>query len=245
MADLGTLMTQRYGPLAAWQWGLVTAGVGYLVLRKSKSGKPTDAQGQSGQQSTPGEFQSSQSQTSMDDKGNTTTSQYSATGPLSGFGGGVGLPMGYPMPYSGGDVYVNLPGDQQNLNSGRPAHYPPKSGPGVSAGHAGGFWWTPLTRADTLNISAKPYGDDFYKLSKDAQDAARIAMNYSRIVDANPQIDWAGIRDINDVIGRPIYIPQGSTGDDKTVGYMPAGASLNAPQGYSPPTQQTSVNGTS
>lgn len=248
--NLKAAVSQKYGPLTAWQWGLLVAIAGYLILRRGKSQTPpaTDpAATGGGAQGTPGEFQSQQSTSKTDPKtGDMVTSSYSATGPLTGgWGGGVGMPMGYPMGYSQGDVYVNLPGDSQNLNGARPTTYPPATGVGVSAGHVGGFWWTPLNRKDVYNISATPYGEDITRLTPDAQAAARIAMNYTRIVDANPQIDWASIRDINDVIGKAIYIPRGSTGDDTTVGYIPPNASLTAPQGYKPPTQQTSVNGTS
>jgi hypothetical protein len=242
-------VNQKYGPLTAWQWGLAAAGIGYFFLRRSKKAAPSGDQSAatSGTSSTgtPGEFSSSQQSTKTDpNTGETISSSYNANGPLGSFGAGVGIPQAYPMPYSGGDVYVNLPGDTQNMNSGRPATFPPVKGTGVSAGHVGGFWWTPLNRKDVYNISATPYGDDITKLSPAEQAAARIGMNYARILDANPQIDWASIRDINDVIGKPIYIPRGSTGDDTTVGYMPPNASLNAPQGYTPPTQQTAVSGT-
>lgn len=246
--DIQGAFTQKYGPLAAWQWGGIAAVGGYLLLRRGKTTAKTSEAGASLQRDpVTGEFQSSQTQSKTDPTtGEQQTSSYSATGPLSGgWGGGVGLPMAYPMPYSSGDVYVNLPGDQQNMASGRPTQYPPAKGVGVSAGHAGGFWWTPLNRADVYGLSATPYGDDMTRLSPDAQNAVRIAMNYTRIVDANPQVNWAAIKDINDVIGVPLYIPRGSTGDDKMVGYMPPNASLNAPQGYTPPTQQTSVSGTS
>jgi hypothetical protein len=242
-------ITAKYGPLTAWQWGLAAAGIGYLVLRKGKS-TPTpapDATTPAGASGPAGEFSSSQSTSQVDPvTGKTVSSSYDASGPLAGgWGGGVGIPAAYPMPYSGGDVYVNLPGDTQNAAPGRPASFPPATGPGVSPGHAGGFWWRPMNAADVAGLSAVPYGFDFTKLSPDAQNAVRISMNYTRIVDANPQINWAGIRDLNDIIGKALYIPQGSTGSATQVGFMPPNATLNAPQGYTPPAQQTGVSGTS
>lgn len=249
--DLQAAFTQKYGPLPAWGWGLSVGGLAFLFMKfgKKNTKVPADASQQGGtvqRDDKSGEFQSSQTQTTTDpDTGDMQTSSYSATGSLTGgWGGGVGLPMAYPMPSSAGDVYVNLPGDQQNLAPGRPVRYPPAKGPGVSPGHMGGFWWTPLNRADVYNMSGRPYGEDLAKLTPDAQAAARIAMNYTRIVDANPQFDWAGIQDINSLIGKAIYIPQGDTGDPNRTGYMPPNASLNAPSGYTPVGQQTSVSGT-
>lgn len=249
--DLAGAFTQKYGPLTAWQWGLGVGGLAFLFMKFGKKDvkvpADTGQQGAStGRDDASGEFQSQQSQTTIDpETGEQRTSSYNATGPLvGGWGGGVGLPMGYQMPYSQGDVYVNLPGDQQNLNSGRPAHYPPVKGPGVSPGKMGGFWWTPMNRADVYNMAGKPYGEDVAKLTPDAQAAARIAMNYARIMDANPQFDFAGITDINSVIGQPFYIPQGDTGDPNKTGYMPPGATINAPSGYTPVGQQTSLSGT-
>lgn len=249
--DIAAAFTQKYGPLTAWQWGLGVGGLAFLFMKfgRKDTAVPSDSteQGASLQRDpATGEFQSSQTQSKTDpDTGEMLTSSYSATGPLTGgWGGGVGLPMAYQMPYSGGDVYVNLPGDQQNMQPGRPAHYPPVKGPGVAPGKMGGFWWTPLNRADVYNMAGRPYGEDMAKLTPDAQAAARIAMNYTRIVDANPQFNWAGIQDINSLIGQPIYIPQGDTGDPNKTGFMPPNASLNAPSGYTPVGQQTSVSGT-
>lgn len=243
--DIQAAISKKYGPLAAWQWGLAAGAAAYLALRYKKGSAPKADTGSLVRDPVTGEFKSQQSQTTVDPKtGEERTSSYEASGPLGGgWGGGVGLPMAYPMPYSQGDVYVNLPGDHQQLAGGRPARYPPKVGPGVSAGHAGGYWWSPLNREDVAWLGATAYGMK-PPASADAQQAVRIAMNYTRLVDANPQFDWAAIRDVNDLIGKPIYVPGGDSGDPKRTGYLPPGATVNAPSGYVPPTQQTSVSGT-
>jgi hypothetical protein len=250
--DLKEAITRKYGPLQAWQWGAAAGVIALFFLwnQKKKSAvsaddidNPSSAGGpRSGAE---GEFQSQQSQTEIDPKtGKQIQSSYSATGPLTGgWGGGVGLPMGYPMPYSGGDVYVNLPGDTQNLAGARPATYPPATGPGVSPGHVGGYWWAPQSPEDVAWLGMKAYGLT-PPATVEGQQAARAAMNYARILDANPQVNWAAVKDVNSLIGIPIYVPQGSAGRPDTITKMPAGATLNAPSGYSPPTQQTSVSGT-
>lgn len=244
MAD-GNIMgifTQKVGPLPGWGWaGIVGVGALALMSLKGKKAGATPASG-SAANVTGGQYASNQSQETTDPvTGKRTTSSYQASGPTNGgWGGGVGLPMGYPMPYSGGDVFVNLPGDQQNLNAGRPVRYPPKVAPGTSPGHVGGYWWTPLTTADEHYLGAAAYGvDASHGMSPDL--AYSMATNYTRIVDANPQIDWANISSVGDLLGHAIYVPRGATGDNST-GVMPANSSVNAPRDYTPPVQQTTVS---
>lgn len=246
--DLKAAMTQKYGPLTAWQWGIAAGIVGYLFLRNQKKNSPAAAT--SVEEPGPGavssgEFQSQQSETSIDpETGEQRTSSYSATGPLTGgWGGGVGLPMAYPMPYSGGDVYVNLPGDSQNLNPAQPGNYPPKTGPGVKSGQWGGYWWTPKTVADATWLGQTAYGLSG-PTTTEGQRAALAAINYVSIQAGNPQIDWTRITDPSLLVGTPLYVPPKKASASNIKTYMPKNASLNAPAGYAPPTQTTSVNGT-
>lgn len=248
--DLKAAMTQKYGPLTAWQWGIAAGIVGYLFLRNQKKSPAAagdlDATGaeQPGAGATPGEFQSQQSQTKIDpETGEQLTSSYSASGPLGGWGGGVGLPMAYPMPYQGGDVYVNLPGDSQNLNPSSPGNYPPKTGPGTKAGVWGGYWWTPKSMKDATWLGQTAYALQG-PTTTEGQRAALAAINYLSIREANPQIDWSKITDPAMLVGTPLYVPPKKASATNIKTYMPSGASLNAPAGYAPPTQTTGVSGT-
>lgn len=238
------IFTQKVGPLPGWGWAGIV-GVGALGLMTLKGKKGTPAGSGSAATGAGGQYASAQSQETVDPvTGQRTTSSYQASGPTNGWGGSVGLPMGYPMPYSGGDVFVNLPGDTQNLNPGQPApgHYPPKTGPGFTAGKTtGGYWFTPQNQDDvwwTVARSGAYPQDALDKMSPDAKSAAQMSMYWTRIMLANPQIDWGAKYKLTDWIGTPIYIPQG----EGYWGKMPAGASLNAPEGYNPPTQQTTVS---
>lgn len=257
--DVQEAMTRKYGPLAAWQWGLAAAGIGYFILRKGKKiAVAADAEGGSLQRDpVTGEFTSSQSTSTVDPvTGKTQQSSYEASGPLNGFGGGVGLPMAYQMPYSQGDVYVNLPGDSQNLNPGtpinipvsRPAHYPPKTASGPVTGQTvGGYWWVPQTRDDVRFMVSRaglnPDPDMLKNLSPEGWAVFNAAASYARIVESNPQIDWTVSRSPEQWIGTPIYVPL-APGGWQTTGKLPAHASLQAPTGYTPPTQQTALSGT-
>lgn len=258
MADGNVLgiFTQKVGPLPGWGWAGIV-GVGALALMSMKGKKtPTTAGGGAG--GPGGQYASNQSQETVDPvTGKRTTSSYQASGPTNGWGGSTGLPMAYPMPYSGGDVFVNLPGDTQNLNPGVPGvagpagpagtagrglHFPPKTGPGFTAGSTtGGYWFTPQNRDDvwwTVVRSGAYPQDALDNMSPDAKSAAQMSMYWARIVASNPQIDWGSKYKLTDWIGTPIYIPQG----EGYWGRMPPGASLNAPEGYTPPPQQTTVS---
>lgn len=249
--DIKAAFMKKYGPLTAWQWGAASLVIGYFFLRQArKNAAPTGDEapsGAAGTQGPAGEFQSQQSQTKIDPKtGEEITSSYSATGPLTGgWGGGVGIPAAYPMPYSGGDVYVNLPGETQTMNPGRPARYPPASGPGpVTGSVVGGYWWTPRTTDDVGQLVSRsglnPDPNFQKKLTGTDKVLLDTAVTYMRIMEANPQIDWT--QDFTALVGKPIYVPQ-AWGYWQKQGQLPAGASLTAPAGYTPPGQQTGVSG--
>lgn len=252
--DIKGAFTKKYGPLTAWQWGGATLVLVYFFLRNQKKNATPPAgstSGGPGGQGTPGEFQSQQSQTKIDpETGEQITSSYNATGPLAGgWGGGVGLPMAYPMPYQGGDVYVNLPGDTQTLNPGvnRPGRYPPATGPGpVTGSLVGGYWWTPRTSADIGQLVSKSglNADPNWQSKLSGTDKVLLdtAVSYMRIMEANPQVDWS--QDFTKLVGTPIYIPQ-AWGNWQKTGQLPTGGSITGPTGYTPPTQTTGVSGTS
>jgi hypothetical protein len=236
------IFTHKVGPLPGWGWAGIV-GVAALALMTLKGKKKTGSgDGAAANVSASGEFQSAQSQETVDPvTGNRSTSSYQASGPTSGgWGGGVGLPMGYPMPYSGGDVFVNLPGDTATMNPAQPAttvHYPPKVAPGPQAGQYGGYWWTPLNDDDAANFALR---------SVPGLNPGNVPHNETRIMVSNPQVDWTK-GDYRELIGKALYIPAGTISGwnephNQSPWPLPKGASLNAPAGYSPPVQQTTVS---
>lgn len=110
MADIKAVMMRKAGPMPVWAWTALTAAFigGFVFFQKGK--KPatptgTTADGTAGPK---GEFTSGQSTTTTDANGNQVTSNYNASGPLTGYPGMLTTQAG-AMPYSGGDVYVNYP----------------------------------------------------------------------------------------------------------------------------------------
>lgn len=121
MANVKEIMLRKYGPMPVWAWtGLAAAGMAGIMLWQKRSEPVIPSGGSTGQASGPaGEFQSSQSQTTTDKDGNQFTTNYAASGPLGGIPGYLTTQAG-PMPYSGGDVYVNYPNQpppQQTTNA--------------------------------------------------------------------------------------------------------------------------------
>lgn len=109
--DLKATLTNKAGPFPVYVWaGLVgVALVGASLLRSKAPATPTTDPSLA-PTTDPGKFDSSQSKTTTDANGNTTTTNYSASGPAT-----FGLTnSAQPMGYTNGDVYVNL------ANSGNP-----------------------------------------------------------------------------------------------------------------------------
>lgn len=109
--DIKEVMRRQYGPMPVWAWTALAASfiAGVMIFRKRMPGKPTDASGNGATGNSPaGEFSSGQSTTTTDANGNQITTNYNASGPLTGFPGYLTTGAG-PMNYSGGDVYVNMP----------------------------------------------------------------------------------------------------------------------------------------
>jgi len=109
--DIKEVMRRQYGPMPVWAWTALAASfiAGVVIFRKRMAPKPTDTSGNGATGNSPaGEFSSGQSSTTTDANGNQITTQYNASGPLTGFPGFLTNGAG-PMNYSGGDVYVNMP----------------------------------------------------------------------------------------------------------------------------------------
>lgn len=162
MANIKEVMLRKYGALPVWAWtALAAAGIGAVMLWQRRNtpvvptgGAPTSAGG-----GPSGEFQSSQSKTTTDKDGNQITTNYAASGPLSGIPGFLTTQAG-PMPYSGGDVYVNYPNSpapQQTTNNLRQTLDVQK----FNAASSGGSPWlmTVANAGETwLDITARVYG---------------------------------------------------------------------------------------
>lgn len=108
--DIKAVMQRQYGPMPVWAWtALVASFIAGVVIFRKRMAPPTDTiPGANGTPGAAGEFTSGISTTTTDPQGNQVTSNYQASGPLTGYPGYITNQAG-PMPYSGGDVYVNYP----------------------------------------------------------------------------------------------------------------------------------------
>lgn len=109
--DIKEVMRRQYGPMPVWAWTALFASfvAGVVIFKKKATPVKGDTSGTGQAAGSPaGEFNSGQSTTTTDANGNQITTQYNASGPLTGFPGYITNQAG-PMPYSGGDVYVNYP----------------------------------------------------------------------------------------------------------------------------------------
>jgi hypothetical protein len=104
------VMRRQYGPMPVWAWTALAASfiIGIIVFRRRMTGSTSASQPTTTAPGASGEFQSGQASTTTDANGNTTTTQYNASGPLTGYPGFLTTQAG-PMPYSAGDIYVNVP----------------------------------------------------------------------------------------------------------------------------------------
>lgn len=109
--DIKEVMQRQFGPMPVWAWTALAASfiAGIVLFRKRSTPKSdTGGNGQAANGSPVGEFNSGQSTTTTDVNGNQITTQYNASGPLTGYPGFLTTQAG-PMPYSAGDIYVNVP----------------------------------------------------------------------------------------------------------------------------------------
>lgn len=115
---VGGILKHKVGPFPAYVWVVLAGAVGYAIFKMSggkKSGSPSGSRGQGTA------FQSGQSTTTTDPTtGRQTTTTYNAQG--DGYMPGMLTYGASPMPYSGGDVYVNVPASN-NTSDGAPDVY--------------------------------------------------------------------------------------------------------------------------
>jgi hypothetical protein len=172
IGDIGAFLKQRVGPLPVWSYALLSFGIAwwYLSRRKSKSSGTETGSPPTGQ------FSSTQSTKYTDPKtGQQIDTSYTAQG--AGYGGALGPWYAQPMPYSGGDVYVNYPGQPT-----APAPSPtPPSTPTLPRNPDWGHWVTvrpgdtvaSLTQAylGDANLWTKVWTDPVNKILHDARAA--------------------------------------------------------------------------
>jgi hypothetical protein len=112
MADIKEVMRRQAGPMPVWAWTALAASfiAGVIIFRRRMAGSSATGSdsGNAASGGPVGEFTSGQATTTTDKDGNQITTQYNASGPLTGYPGYITNQAG-PMPYSGGDVYVNYP----------------------------------------------------------------------------------------------------------------------------------------
>lgn len=182
MADIRAFLTQKRGPFPVWVYALGAFGITFWYLSRSRAKAGASGQGQGGTS----QFDSSQTSEYTDPKtGQKITSQYSASG--QGYGGAYGSPAQFvtaagPMPYSSGDIYVNIPGQPTAPPTvPRPPHHPPPPPPPAPGPPRDPDWghWATVRPGDTVqsltqqslgdaNLWSKVWNDPVNKILYDA-----------------------------------------------------------------------------
>jgi hypothetical protein len=157
MPDIGAILTQKKGPFPVYVYALLAFGVTWWYLSHQKAKAASQGGGQGG---GTGQFTSSQSTKYTDPKtGQQIDTSYSAQG--AGYGGALTTQYAQPMPYSGGDVYVNIPGQPTApvvSHHPPPPHHPPAPSPPRDPdwGH-----WATVRPGDTVaSLTKARLGDD-------------------------------------------------------------------------------------
>jgi hypothetical protein len=185
--DIKEVMVRKYGPMPVWAWTALAASfiAGLYIFNAKMKGKSTATGGSPTSVNSggpPGEFSSSQSRTTTDPNGNTTTTNFQASGPNSFMPGQLVTGAG-PMPYSGGDVYVNYPANgapppptQQTTNNIRQPLDLSNLEKGDMSSKGSPWLMTVAIPGETwLDVTARVYGfgKDFKSLT-DQKDIARV-----------------------------------------------------------------------
>lgn len=161
MADFSPVeaLTKKYGPFPGYVWFGIIAVVAFFWMKTQQTKRGTlNEDGESGGD---GESEFSSTVESDDGKGNKTS--YTASAKNGGGGGGwaFGQPIAGPMGYSGGDVYVNLPGggtetktqNTYKVGTGETLHTIARKLFGSSD------FWRDLYRANAALIGEDPWKD--------------------------------------------------------------------------------------
>jgi hypothetical protein len=235
-AKISAFLKKKTGPLPNGAWVFIAAAIAFYMYKRNSAARGTSSSGDPGSNGgVQGEFTSSQSVT---DPTTGATSQYTASGPTSGFlqGGALTTAHASPMGYSGGDVYVNYPGQ---TTAPAPSPYPPQRAPAAGIGQAGSYWYT-LPK----DVGAGDLANEVYTLGVGPNPSAGtlsiLAADLVAIMRANPQVDWTRVTTGGGKLpaGTPLFVPVAGGVAGKAP-KLPTNASLDAPVGYTPPSQQT------
>jgi hypothetical protein len=233
-AKISAFLKTKTGPLPNGAWVFIAAAVLFYMYKRNSAARGTGSS--SNTASGPeGQFSSSQSVT---DPTTGAQSTYTATGPTSGFlqGGALTTAQASPMGYSGGDVYVNYPGQ---TTTPQQSPYPPQHAPMAGVGQAGSYWYT-LPK----DLGAGDLANEVYTLGVGPNPSqgtlSILAADLVGIMKANPQIDWTRVTTGQGKLpaGTALFVPIAGGVSGKAP-KLPAHASLDAPLGYAPPSQQT------
>lgn len=230
--EIAPFLKNKTAGLPNGVWILGGVAVVFFFYFKHKQSAAAAASGNPnmpGQQ--PGQFSTSTTTTNPTTGDQTT---YTASGPNSSIYSPAQLTYSAgPMPYSGGDVYVNYPGQPTAPTPYNGPPYPPAHATPAPPGHEGSFWLTlpkAMTGDELVNYAYQTGGN---------LDPTNVANDEARIRQFNPQINWAGGAPVP--AGSAVYIPLALWGDPNTTYPLPPGGSQNAPPGYTPPQQQTAM----
>lgn len=261
LPDIGAFLTKKTGPLPNAVYIFIAAALLFYIYKRNQQKKAASA---TTNPSTADQGQFSSTTTSTDPTTGTSTT-YSANGPSTGFlNTGPALVQGAGnMPYSGGDIYVNYPGQSTAPQQGPPGPagppgqgnqpaYPPKHSQPGPVGSTGGWWITLPKDLDASQLADLSYNlgntsattDNPQDLSKNPGAIQIMAADLVGIMRANPQINWTNVNSAGKGLipaGTALYVPLagGQPGLAPTLPF--SYTSYDAPASYSPPNQTSSM----
>lgn len=262
LPDIGAFLKKKTGPLPNAVYVFAAAAILFYIIKRNKQKKAAAA---TTNPSTGDQGQFSSTTTTTDPKTGTSTS-YSATGPSTGFlNTGPALVTGAGnMPYSGGDVYVNYPG--QTTQPGRPGRpgppgppgpgggptYPPKHAQQGPVGSTGGWWITLPKDTDASQLADLSYNlgntsattDNPPDLNKNPGAIQIMAADLVGIMRANPQINWSNVNSAGQGLipaGTALYVPLAGGKPGLAPSLPFSYTSYDAPANYTPPNQTSTM----
>lgn len=234
--DVSGFLWRKTGPLPNAVWIFAVAAIGfYLYKRRSVS----TTGGASTATADPGQFSTS-STTTDPNTGSQTT--FTANGPNSSvLSPGFLSTQAQPMGYSGGDVYVNYPGQ----TTAPTTKYPPTTSTAPPVGSVGGWWVTLPADTNPGDLPDVAWGMNDPNPNKERQSV--LAADLVQLMGSNPQINWANVNTAQGgklPAGTPLWVPVAG-GLPGVQAKLPPYASLTAPSTYFPPPQTSTmlVNG--
>lgn len=204
-SGFGLDLTRKVGPLPMWSWFMGAGAIG-LLLFKIMGGKKSAGGGSGGASGAGTEFSSTQTKTGTDEQGNQFSNSYSAQG--NGYLPGMLTYGAGAMPFSSGDIYVNIPDSNHNPPDNKTGT-PPAGSREVTLTRDS---WVQDIVHDYLPVAgwgrpnpAHPEQADAVWNPQKPYDIWTGAIEAESIIQANPQIDWS--RQL--ASGTKLYIPPG------------------------------------